>query len=764
MAGPLSNDRPNQTGRRLQDEWPVLLLCALVLLAAVALLLWAVRWPEPGLALAGHDIRGQFYPWLTTFREAIRTGSLPAWDRYQFAGYPFLSNPQLAAAYPPTWLAVLLPVHVAISWLVGFHLWLAGVGMLLYVRSVRGTWLGALLAAVTFALSGFFLARIWAGHMGMVATNAWLPWMLLATVWSVRRGDVWAGLLAGLPFGLALLAGHTTSALYLGLIWLAFAIYLGSDTGRWLLVGRQVVLAGVAGLGLAAVSLLPLLELTGFSTRALEATIEFALTYSLPLQQLAALVAPGYVGDPVQHGYWGAPTFEEMTYYAGVLPLVALLVALRKPTRLAWFYLLLIGIGLLLALGGNTPLYEPLAEAFAPFRLLRTPSRAAFLFVFAAAGLLGEVVSWLGRATEAERRALLRRWLWVVLAVIVVAGVATWSYLVRQPPGADGRLPQQIEAVRTATLLAGAGCGLLIAYLWARSHAIRWPAAALAAALVGLVAADLLRFGLPLVQVGPVGPVALWTDARALISSDDSRVLPWGVPIFDQNGAGEVGLRSIFGYNPIEIDRLIKLAAYQPDPRSAAYDVLSISQVVAPGPQAGYFEGDRPLILAGQTEAVAVHERARILPLARLVGAAEIIPDAGAALERLHQAEFDPVSTAILAAEPDCVLPGSGSEGTAALLEQGNGRYRIATSSAAPALLLLSETAYPGWRVTIDGERVDPLLAYTALQAVCLPAGEHDVVWHYVPVRFYGGAALSLLAALLLLAAAVLGRPASPAH
>lgn len=733
----------------------IALLCVALLALLAAALLWVARWPEAGQALAGHDIRGQFYPWLTTLREAVRAGSLPVWDRYPFAGYPFLSNPQIAVAYPPTWLTFLLPVNVAISWMVGFHLWLAGVGMLFYVRSLRGTWLGALLAAVTFSLSGFFVVRIWAGHIGMVATNAWLPWILLGTVWAIRRGDVAAGLLAGVPLGLALLAGHTTSALYLGLIWFGFAVYLAADMGLWLRTARQVALAGLAGLGLAAVSILPLLELTGYTTRAVEATVEFALTYSLPARQLLALLAPGVVGEPVRLGYWGAPTFEEMTYYAGVLPLVALLVALRRPNRLVIFYLVLVGVGFALALGSNAPFYEPLAELFAPFRLLRTPSRATFLIVFAAAGLVGEVVSWLGRADEDERRAALQRWLWVVFAVLMVVGVGTVVYLNALPVDPDGRLPHQTTAVRNAVLLAVALCGTLLALMWASRHTMRWPGIALAAALLTLVAADLLRFGLPLVQVGPVGPTALWTDARALIDGDDGRVLPWGVPIFDQNGAGEVGLRSIFGYNPLEIDRVIKLAAFRPDPRSPAYDVLAISEVIAPGPQEAYFEGERPLSISGQTDAVTVHQRARVLPLARLVAAAEVIPDSGVALERLHQPDFDPATTAIVASDPGCGLQGGAVDGTATLVEQSDGRYRIATTSSAPSLLVLSETAFPGWQVSIDGVGAEPLLAYTALQAVCVPVGAHEVVWQFVPRTFFVGAIVTLLMAVSLIALSV---------
>ncbi|HID54654.1 MAG TPA: hypothetical protein EYP41_21785, partial [Anaerolineae bacterium] len=80
----------------------------------------------------------------------------------------------------------------------------------------------------------------------------------------------------------------------------------------------------------------------------------------------------------------------------------------------------------------------------------------------------------------------------------------------------------------------------------------------------------------------------------------------------------------------------------------------------------------------------------------------------------------------------------------------------------APALLVLSETAYPGWRVTIDGERADWQKAYTAVRAVCVPAGEHVVEWTYAPNVYKIGGLISLAALALVFAAMVKLRREQP--
>ncbi|HFQ93860.1 MAG TPA: hypothetical protein ENK32_07620, partial [Anaerolineae bacterium] len=223
----------------------------------------------------------------------------------------------------------------------------------------------------------------------------------------------------------------------------------------------------------------------------------------------------------------------------------------------------------------------------------------------------------------------------------------------------------------------------------------------------------------------------------------------------EQNGAGQVGLESVFGYNALEIGANIAFASSVPDPRSAAYDILGAGYVISEGKLDGYGDGERPLQLVEHTDNVWVYQRGRILPLARLVNRIEVIPDTEQAIARVHQPDFDPAATAILAEGVSCQTAGDTELGTAVVEEKRNGYWRIRTDSPAPALLVLSETAYPGWQVTIDGERVDWQKAYTAVRAVCVPAGEHLVEWTYAPNTWKIGGLISLAALGLLCAALV---------
>jgi hypothetical protein len=590
---------------------------------------------------------------------------------------------------------------------------------------------------------------------------------------------------AGVPFGLSLLAGHVPSFLYVGLVWAAFVAYLViTRPGERLFVARQAAVAAAVGLALAAVQLVPFLQFSLSSERLAVADYAFATDYSLPPAHLVTLLVPEFFGEPIQVGYWSVPTFEELTYYAGMLAVLGILLALRRPTRLTWFYLLLIVFGLGLALGRYGVLYELAHRFLPPFRFVRAPGRAAFLYLFAASALLGHTLSvWRDLPVEARRRALLPYWpaALSVLGVALFAALAATGaiFLSIHPTDTSGRLWQQIGGYALALAATGLGGALIWAYLMSEqgsrgaggqgskspirdtlspllpsTYAPLLPRSIIAICLIALVVADTWAFSWQMVRLAPTTPDAVWTDGKAIVGEPDGRVLPWGVPLFSQNGAMQVSWPSVFGYDSLEPAAHIALASSVPDPRSTAYDVLGASHVLAGGPLDEFTEGDRGLTLLGQQGRAWVYRRARPLPIARLVYAAEVIPNSDAAIARVHDETFDPAATVILDEAAPCDL-GPPGVGTAEIVAHQPTRWTIRARSDTPALLVLAENAYPGWRATVDGQPARVLTAYTSVRAVCVPAGDHVVEWVYAPSLYWLGGALTILALILLAGALI---------
>jgi hypothetical protein len=371
--------------------------------------------------------------------------------------------------------------------------------------------------------------------------------------------------------------------------------------------------------------------------------------------------------------------------------------------------------------------------------------------MFAAAALLGETVGNWQRQPAAENKARLASyWRWLLLAGTVTGAAALAAtgaaFAAQHPTETSGRLWQQIGGWAWALLLFVAGGLLLWGYLTTDNGQRR---RVLAAGLVLLVLTDLWLFGFKMVQLSSTRTEPLWLTTKEIVGETTQRIIPWGLNIFWQNGPGEVGLRSVFGYNALETSAYQRLVGSVADPRATTYDILGAAYVVSQVPLDEYVEGDRPLTLLQEEAGIWVYERGRVLPIARLVTDYEVIADEVAAVNRVHAPDFDPGKTVILAQEPDCAVGPAGETAEATIVEERNGYWRIETNSDSPALLVLSESAYPGWQATVDGQTADPLTAYTLIRAVCVPAGAHVVEWSFEPGIFRFGGVISVLGLLL---------------
>ena len=344
---------------------------AVALLIALPVLVYGVPALLGHPVLPGDDLT-QNFPLRVLVGQEISHGHLPLYDPYIWSGAPLLGGWNAGAAYPFTFLFAVLPPVAA--WTLNMILtWAtAGLGMFAFLRACRLASLPGLLGALSFAFAGAMSAQV--AHFGLVAGMSWVPLQLLCVLRLTGPGTrfsrlAWTGALAG-TFGLTILAGEPRAIDDAGVIVLLYAVWQIARLGRRFGPAALSVAAGLAlGACLGAVQWLPGLAVVGSSQRG-ASTVALFNSGSLPHRWLLLMLVPDLLGGS---GSFGQPAFfanynlAEVTGYVGILPLVAALALLarvrlrpRPPEWLVWHITALAGI--VLALGGNTPVGDLLAH------------------------------------------------------------------------------------------------------------------------------------------------------------------------------------------------------------------------------------------------------------------------------------------------------------------------------------------------------------------------------------------------------------------
>ena len=749
-----------------------------------------------------------FEPFLQYTRSQLP--SAPLWNPYVMAGRPLLADGQSAVFSPFSVPSYVLPFWKSLAVVAMLKLFLAAFGAFVLARMLGMRFGGALLSGVVFAFGTFFV--VWLAWP-LTSVYAFIPWTLALIELVVRRPGPLAGAGLAAVLGLQFLGGHPESSFHLvfvACVWFVFRALLArrrSGLGYSSLIRPAVVFAasGILGAGLAAIALAPFLE--------------FVL-HSGDLARRAHTAAGywprKYLGALFLHDYWGRPTQLDLQafmqvrgWYAGAATLMLAAVALirrRSAERIAivvfaaFCVCMIIGIPPVFGFVSGLPGFSA------------THNERLLIYVLLSLGLLAgwgldDLCAARPLATI-SRRTVLGACAAIVLipvAWLVIAGTLDLGELWRglriawgfeHPPlPAPGAAPSGavVGMVRDSSLLIWLPlAGLAFALIWLRlrpgSSALG--VSAFVASMVLLVALDLFRANMgfnPAIPVRNATPPV--TGAiRYLQSRRPQRFIGVSTAQFSQplpsDLAMNFGLYDARGYDfPVEkrFDALWRRSVApgvgdftQPEEFAAAtpaavqaLDLLSVSDLVLGPVQASKLPPTAPgLRVAYRGPDAVVYANDRALPRVFLVDRQRTVGSDAAALAAVTAPGFDGRGVAVterpLAGVPQTggVPAGPSAAGSASLRSDGAERVVIDATAARRSLLVLTDTSYPGWSVSVDGhqaslERVDYLL-----RGVVVAPGRHTVVFSYSPASFRIGWILSLISLLAILAAAVVGRRA----
>lgn len=478
-----------------------------------------------------------YFPLMSWVGQQLQHGQFPLWTPQFFGGYPLFADGEIGLAYPPALLALLsLPPDRAFIALRLVHLCLAGAGMFVLARLWQMPYPAAALAGMVFALGNFLQAQI--HHENIVRSASWLP-LILAGVELGLRAPEWRRrlrwtVLAALALGMAGLSLHSQVlaiellmlAGYGAMRWAVGPLPSAPATprvwqSRFLGVARVCVPVVSLGLALAAVQLLPLLELAGFSARGNGIPYDQAAAYSVTPVGLIQLVFP-YVFRGQGSLQWGLWTHWESYVYIGLAPLALALIAVlcvRRREIAAWA--IIAAVGLVLSLGQYSPINLDYLLWLVPgLSGLRAPGRFTFVVDLAGAMLAAYGLSWLlvdeFRSRRVVRLGLVGLSAAAALMMLLLIGthvaVGIWPQAARDAINtAYLSLPRDSYPLSTDDVLRGvqwstdlsnprvlgtfAGGGVILGTLWLW-HASRWRTSRLwPGMLLAITAVDLLIFG-----------------------------------------------------------------------------------------------------------------------------------------------------------------------------------------------------------------------------------------------------------------------------
>lgn len=276
------------------------------------------------------DIAFEFYPIRQLAWSEWRQGRVPLWNPMILGGVPLLGADQYAIFDPLN--LITLPFSFSVSWLLVSmaRVFMAGLGMYLFLLQLRLNTLPALFGAVTFMFSSTMMIWLFWSHSDV---TWYLPWLC----WSVERlimGRPWRSIptfvLAALVGG-QFLAGHIEISAMVLITTSAYAVWrtLALERRNWRRVLAYLTNYGVGiiwGFAIGAVQWLPAIFTVTRSAHFALRQSQHQTDVVLPVAYLSTWIFPNIYGNPSQGvgQYFGGHNlnYNEHAGYAGLAALL----------------------------------------------------------------------------------------------------------------------------------------------------------------------------------------------------------------------------------------------------------------------------------------------------------------------------------------------------------------------------------------------------------------------------------------------------------
>ena len=751
------------------------------------------------------DLTRYYYPSKQILREIVQDGEFPYWNRHFSAGQPLAANPEHEVFYPLTWLILLPSYDLGFRLLVLVHIYIGLLGMYALLRSMELRIPAAFFGALVFGLGGIYLSYI--NLLPILFCAAWIPLTCLFVRRFLLAPNLRDFALASLFLGLQFLVAEPTTVAQTGFLIGMYALYRGwyaaKEWGRsWKyaipeMLSRVVFigLISASAIAIGAAQMLPAIDHVSESARSRPFDFSLVSAWSMPWAKFAEVIYPnflGYISINRVMWYWGGGLYPGMgspflfNLYAGLLVIALAVGAFFVKPRGGRFVLLLVICSLLIALGGHTPVLGLLYKAGIATGI-RYPEKFVLLAIFAVIVFAAQLFDRLLAGDDAIRDAALGfiAATTIVAAVLAIAAFTPlYDALFMKVWGlkAGGSAERMLKLSRDGWLIAAARGAILFGLLWS----VRYFKRPLWLALMFLfVIADI---GPVVHQLNPRMPSAFFTGTplanrnfqgdrhsyRIFHEADWYGQEETAKKYFSSGDAVYWIVRNgLFPMTPAGVD--LSMVLERDYDKTALLPTIDLIDSVWAVKRAGRTDWWRPFVAMSNVRYRGVYkpfdeERKRVKKNLKRAEAIEFIDvgyhpryyfadqmvaikDRHDFVRKLTDGSYSDATAFVTA--PTTFVPASGV--VRGMRETAN-TATIDVESFGRGFLVISVTTNKYWRITIDGKPVTPLVTNIGYQGIEIPAGRHRVEMRYRNTLAAHGAKISIAAAVLLLAAALLPR------
>lgn len=724
----------------------------------------------------GPDVIKELVPWKKFTVDSYKSGQIPFWNPYNFAGNPLMANFQSGVFFPTNIIFLLTDFSVAWSIYILLIPILASSFTYLFIRRLKLSQGASIFGGLIFAFSSYMAVWMEYGNIGY--TFVFLPLILFFSDRLIEKINTrnFLGIVAGST--LAVLAGYIQGVFYIyaivGVYYLVKSKTLGKLKIPQFLIFASALLIPII---LTAFQLLPTLELFGQSSRGNYTLFQIQNMLN-PIYYLITTVVPDFFGNPAGRNYWIDGTYIERVSYFGLIPFAFCLFAIVsqiKRIEVKIFAFLFI-ISLILA----TDLFFTKFFYLIPIPVISTTVATRILSIATFAGC---ILASFGYDELIEKKNF-KKFIYccgiIFIFLFVLFGFTSFYFKISlEIPVESLAIARRNLIIPITTFVVFAFSSLAFYKLGKIKLFKRFGKVAIISVIFLITFSDLFYYFHKITPFAPKAYLYPSTPVVEYLKKQQGIDRSWGY------GAGYMAsnfqtfesLYSTEGNDPLHVKDYTELVASsangrvpevlpRPDAniapgygrqeltnnpyRQKALNITGVKYLLNKdealigeyNPDYTSFPEDRYKLI-WQKGFWQVYENKISVPRFFLTNNYLVEGNKKKILRSLYNENFDERKTVIVEKDPQ-IKKGNLVQ-PAKLISYKPNKVEIETNATSSALLFLSDTNFPAWQAKIDGTPVSIYQADYAFRAVPVKSGKHTVVFEYIPSSFTKGLWIALI-------------------